>query len=198
MSLLEIQPRFRALFRVLPLFRSPRISPWCLDSYLRKVLPPFRVCLTSGRYLPLQAFLTTISFLRISWFFAARKSPLASNTGPFETVPLASFPFWDLLPLEISPSDQLPPFRASCSPAFSQGCEALIQSEVPCRDLRNCKPGWCLLRNFSVPQFSLPPDILLPPTGSHLVLNPALKVFPADRPTASSRTSRPLCVSTPL
>jgi hypothetical protein len=198
MSLLEIQPHFRALFRVLPLFRPPGISLRCLDSYLRKVLPPFRVCLTFGRYLPLQAFLTTISFLRIPWFFATRKSPLASNAEPFFTILLAPFPFWDLFPSEISPFDQRSPFRAACSHAFSQGCEALIQSKVPGRDSRKCKPGWCLSRNFSVPQFSLPPDILLLPVGSHLVLGLTRRVFPVDRPAASSRTSRPLCVSATL
>lgn len=198
MPLLEIQPHFRALFRVLPLFRPPGISTQSSNSYLRKVLPPFRVCRTSGRYSPSQAFLTTISFLRISWFFTTRKSPLASDANQLIADLLAPCPLWDSFPSEISPFDQRSPSRVCCFHAFSQGCEALLQSKVPGRDLLNCKPDWCLSRNFSVPQFSLSLDILSLPIGSRHILGLVLKVFPTDRPTASSRTSRPLCVSSSL
>jgi hypothetical protein len=111
---------------------------------------------------------------------------------------LAPCPLWDLYPLKISPFVCLPPFRASCSLAFSQGCEALLQTKVPCRDLRNYRPGRFLFRAFSVPQFSLTPDILPPPAGSHHALGPALRVFPADRLAASSQTSRPLYASSSL
>jgi hypothetical protein len=198
MPLLEIPPRFRALFRVLPLFRPPGISTQYSNSYLRKVLPPFRVCRTSGRYSPSQAFLTTLSFLRIPRFSAAQKSPLASDANQLIADLLAPCPLWDLFPSEISPFDQHSPSRVRCFRAFSQGCEALLQSKVPGRDLRNCKPDWCLSRNFSVPQFSLSLDILSLPIGSRHILGLVLKVFPTDRPAASSRTSRPLCVSSSL
>jgi hypothetical protein len=55
---------------------------------------------------------------------------LQAHAGMF-THALAPCPLRDSLPSEVSPPDQLPPFRASCSPAVSHGCEALLQSEVP-------------------------------------------------------------------
>lgn len=111
---------------------------------------------------------------------------------------LAPCPLWDLYPSEIFPFVQLPPFQASCSLAFSQGCKASIQTKVPCLDLRNYRPDRFLSWAFSVPQFSLAPNILPPPAGSRHVLDLALKVFPVDRPAASSQTSRPLYASTSL
>ena len=57
---------------------------------------------------------------------------LQTQPGMF-TRPLAPCPLRDSCSLKVSPPVQPPPFRASCSPAFSQGCEALLQTGIPLR-----------------------------------------------------------------
>jgi hypothetical protein len=193
-----ISPRFRAF------------SGWCRFSSHRASLPGFRTATFARFNVPLRVSLLSggTCHCRLSLppypssgfrGFSLRESYRWLRTHfRITAVLLAPCPFWDFCPSEISPFAQLPPSRASCSPAFSQGCEALLQAKVPDRDPRNCRPGWCLSRDFNAPQFSLAPDILPPPAGSRHILGPARRVFPAGRPTAPSRAGPPLCVSSPL
>jgi hypothetical protein len=180
-------------------FSVHRVSlPDLRTATFARFCPPLRVSSLPGGIHHCRLSLPPYPLSGLHGFSRCAEVPVGFERRIARAILLAPCPFWDLYPSEISPSACLPPFRASCSLAFSQGCEALLQTEVPCLDLRNYRPDRFLSRAFSVPQFSLAPDILPLPAGSRHALDLALKVFPADRPAASSRTSRPSCASASL
>jgi len=129
---------------------SELYSGYCRFSVHRGSLPDFRTA-TFARFCPplglsvlpggtrhCRLFLPPYPFSGLRGFRRYAEVPVGFERCPACADQLAPLPLWDLFPSEISPSDQLPPFRVSCSPAFSQGCEALLQSEVPGRGLHNC------------------------------------------------------------
>jgi hypothetical protein len=127
----EVVPRFRALLRALPLALPRRISAPSSGSSLLKVWRPhkgfpIRVVVLAVSGVPCRPILSqdlaVVHFADVRW--------LRTQAGMF-TRSLAPCPFRDSVPSEVSPSDQLPPSRASSSPAVSHGCEALLRSKVP-------------------------------------------------------------------
>jgi hypothetical protein len=180
-------------------FSVHRVSlPDLRTATFARFCPPVGVSSLPGGIHHCRLSIPPYPFSGLRGFSRCTEVPVGFERRIARTTLLAPCPLWDLYPSENSPFVQLPPFRASCSLAFSQGCEASIQTKVPCLDLRSCRPGRFLSWAFSTPQYSLTPDILPPPAGSRHALDPVLKVFPADRPAASSRTSRPLYASSSL
>jgi len=129
----EVRPRSRAFFRTLPLILRAGISADPSDSSLPKVLCPHEgfpvhcVVLAVPGFPDRPVLLPDLAVLH-----SVNPRWLQTQPGMF-TRPLAPCPLRDSCSVKVSPSVQPPPSRASCSPAFLQGCEAFLQTEIPRR-----------------------------------------------------------------